>query len=182
MSQEVRQRIADRKTLMDDHALGYIRKMWGKLSVREITAYLGVNATTVRAHALKMGLGLLVERWDPSKILRGLRRAHRLGIPLNSGHARKLMGQLYKAAIKYFHSWKNALSQAGIVYETVARRAPFESWSEERVKAEIRELHQSGIRLDYSFLQARHSKLYAAARNHFGSWQAARQAAGLSRP
>jgi hypothetical protein len=178
-SPEVRRRIAQQKVLVDRHAVGYIRRHWGKKSLYEMVRYLGINASTIRAHARRMGLGLLVERWDLGKILRGLRKAHRLGTPLNSGHARKHLGQLYKAAIQYCGSWKRALAEAGISYEKVARRSALESWSRERIIAEIRELRLQGKDLDYAFLQARWAKLYAAARNHFGSWRAARQAASL---
>jgi hypothetical protein len=178
-SEEVRGRIAEKKFLVDRHAVDYIRRSWGQRSLKEITSYLGINPSTVRAHARRMGLGLLVERWDLRKVLRGLRRAHRDKIPLNSGHARKHLSHLYKAAIKYCRSWKNALREAGIRYESVSLRGPFEAWSQERVAAEIRELHRQGRDLDYAFIQTHHPRLYGAARNHFGSWKAARRAAGL---
>jgi hypothetical protein len=178
-SQDVRSRIAEKKFLVDRHAVDYIRRSWGKRSLKEITAYLGINATTVRAHARRLGLGLLIEKWDLGKVLRGIRRARREGIPLNSGYARVHLGHLYKAAIKYCRSWKNALGQAGLQYDRVALRGPFECWTQERIVAEIRELRRQGRDRDYAFIQAHQSRLYAAARNHFGSWKTAREAAAL---
>jgi hypothetical protein len=119
---DVRKRIADQKFLVDRHAVDYIRRHWGKISLKEITSYLGIDASTVRAHALRLGLGLLVEKWDAAKIIRLLRRARRLGLPLSSGEARNTLGPLYKASLSRFGSWKNALIQAGIPYEKVSRR------------------------------------------------------------
>ncbi|HVR84771.1 MAG TPA: hypothetical protein VMU54_10705, partial [Planctomycetota bacterium] len=178
-SREVRKRISDQKLLVDRHAVEYIRRKWGKVSLKEITSYLGIHASTIRAHARRMGLGLLVEKWDERKVIKSLRRARRLGVPLNSGEARKTMGPLYKAAIKAFRSWRNALTQAGIPYEAVARRGPFESWTDERIFLEARGLHREGKDRDYRFLQQHHSRLYSAARNHFGSWMEMLRAAGL---
>jgi hypothetical protein len=176
---EVRKRIADQKFLVDRHAIDYIRRNWGKLSLKEITSYLGIDASTVRAHALRLGLGLLVEKWDGAKIVKSLRQARRLGLPLNSGEARREMGPLYKASIKKFGSWKKALMEAGIAYEKVARRAPFESWTEDRILREARALERIGRERNYAYLQEHHSKLYAAARNHFGSWSELLRFAGL---
>jgi len=181
-SQEVRRRIAEQKFLVDRHATDYIRKHWGKVPLRDITRYLGINSSTARAHALRLGLGLLVEKWSDAKVLRMLREARKLGRPLSSGEARHGMGRLYKAAIKHFGSWKHALTQAGIAYEEVSRRGPFETWTRERILDEIQMLRRRGKDRDYLFLRTHHSKLYAAARNHFGNWARALGAAGPSEP
>jgi len=179
-SADVRRRIAERKVQVDRYALEFIKKHWGKLSLKEITHYLGINPSTVRSHAMRLGLKLLVEKWCDAKIIRLLREARKLGRPLSSGEARHEMGSLYKAAIKHFGSWKLALVRAGIAYEQVARRGPFETWTPDRIIVEIRSLAREGKERDYIHLQNRYSKLYAAARNHFDSWANALRAAGLS--
>jgi hypothetical protein len=176
---EVRGRIARQKFLVDRHAIDYIRRNWGKLSLKDITRYLGIDASTVRAHALRMRLGLLVEQWNEAKVIKALRRAHQSGVPLSSGEARKRIGPLYKAAVNWFGSWKKALAATGIRYDKVARRGPFESWSEGRIFREARALAKIGKERDYLYLQKHHSKLYAAARNHFGSWMEMLRAAEL---
>jgi hypothetical protein len=172
-------RIAEQKYLVDRHATDYIRKNWGKVPLRDITRYLGINSSTARAHALRLGLGLLVDKWSDAKVLRLLREARKLGRPLSSGEARHQMGSLYKAAIKRFGSWKLALTRAGIPYDKVSRRRPFEVWTRERILEEIRVLNREGKDRDYVQLQTHHSKLYAAARNHFGNWAQALRAAAL---
>jgi hypothetical protein len=176
---EVRRKIAQQKILVDRIDLNYIRKNWGKRSLREITSYLGISASTVREHAHRMGLGRLVEIWNATKIIQSLRRAFRQGIPLHSGGARDTMRPLYKAALKRFGSWRNALVAAEISPEKVARRGPFESWSPDRIIREILALAKQGKERDFNHLETHHSKLYAAARNHFGSWRKALLAANL---
>jgi hypothetical protein len=178
-SADVRRRISDRKFLVDRHSIEYIRKNWGKLPLKDMTHYLGINTSTVRAHAKRLGLGLLVEKWTNAKVIRLLREARNRGLPLNSGQARHKMRSLYKAAIKRFNSWKLALARAGILYEQVARRGPFETWTHDRIFSEIAVLLREGKVRDYVHLKTYHSKLYAAARNHFGNWANAVRAAGV---
>jgi len=178
-SEEVCRKIADQKFLVDRHATDFIRRNWGKVSLKVITRYLGINSSTVRAHAVRLGLGLLVEKWTKSKVIRRLREARSIGNPLSSGEARHQMGRVYKAAIKHFGSWKAALTGAGISYGQVARRGPFERWTRDRIIESIRMLMREGKARDYIHLKTHHSKLYAAARNHFGNWVCALQAAAI---
>jgi hypothetical protein len=176
----VRKKIADQKFLVDRHAVDFIRRNWGKIPLKQITSYLGIDASTVRAHALRLGLGLLVKKWDDTKIIAELQSARRQGLPLNSGEARQGLGPLYKAALKHFGSWMKALKKAEIPYEKVALRGPFESWSDDRVVREIRALKREAKERDYRHIQRHHPKLYAAARNRFGSWSEALRAADVS--
>ena len=176
-SRTVRRKLSEQKLMVDRQATIYIRSNWGKVPLKEITRYLGVNASTVRSHAAKLGLGLLVEKWTESKILRLLGEAWSSGLPLSSGEARHRMSGLYKAALRTFGSWRAGLERAGIPYAQVSRRAPFEKWTRRRILEDIRALSREGKERDYRSLQAGHSKLYAAARNHFGNWARALRAA-----
>lgn len=176
---QVRQKIAERKVAVDHFALDYIRKNWGKIPLSKITAYLGIAPTTIRSHARRLGLAPYVESWSRPKIIASLRRARRQGHALHSGSARHKLGPLYKAAVKYFGSWRKALEEAGIPYEKVARRASFEKWSPDRILQELRSLANAGKEKDYAYIELHHSKLYAAARNHFKNWREALRAAGF---
>jgi hypothetical protein len=178
-SPEVRRRISRQKTLVDRAALAYIRKRWGKSPIREIMAYLGITATTIRAHARRMGLGELVTHWTPARILREIRQADRQGVRLHSGNARHALGPLYRAGIRHFGSWRKALAAAGLSHLQVSLRAPFQTWSKDRIFEEIRRLIRDRAPLDYTSLQREHAKLHSAARNHFGSWTEALRQASL---
>jgi hypothetical protein len=177
-SPKVRGKIAERKFALNRSEINFIRVNWGKRPVAEISSHLQKDNATVRAYAVRLGLGLLVEKWTKAKVLKNIRQARRQRLILNSGEARNSMGRLYRAAVRHFGSWKNALEEAGIRYDTVARRGPFESWSVERVVREILDLKTKGVERNYSYLQAHHAKLYAAARNCFGSWAEALRIAG----
>lgn len=181
-SKDVRQKISERKILVDRHASDYIRSHWGKASLKEITHYLGIHPSTVRAHAARLGLGLLIERWTESKVLRLLKESRSLGMPMNSGEARRRIPPLYKATLRIFGSWRAGLTRAGLPYEEIARRGPFEKWTRDRIAEEIRGLIREGMERNYGYLRSRHSKLYAAARNHFGNWNAACEAARSGAP
>lgn len=178
-SPHVRNKIAERKFTLTSEDLQYIRRHWGHRSLREMAAHLKKDVATVRANALRLDLGLLHEKWDRAKILRGLRRARSQGVELSSGEARHSMSTLFKAALRYFGSWRNALREAGIPCEKIFRRGPFESWSDERVIREILELKRKGLERDYRYLQQAHAKLYAAARNRFGNWAEALRIASV---
>ena len=45
---------------------------------------------------------------------------------------------------RFFGNWRTAISEAGLDYQEVSKH---ESWSRERIAAEIRRLHQAGNRI-----------------------------------
>lgn len=176
-SAEVRARIADQKTIIQKEGLEFVRKSWEKVPFKDIASRLRLHPTTVRAQARKLGLPLLVEKWTADKVTKLIRRVHQARGELHSGAIRESEPSLYKAARSYFGSWKEAVTAAGIPYSAVARREPFESWSKERILQEIRALRVRWGTVSYCLVERQYSKLYAAARNHFGNWQSALRAA-----
>lgn len=173
---EVREKVAQSKILVGRRQLDLIRRAWKVKEQREIAARLGVDPATVRAWAKKLGLPPRVETWDRPKIVAGIRAARRRKIPLHSGAARRLLPRLYKAAQTHFASWGKAIRAAGLRYTRIRRVGPFAKWSADRIKDEIRRLLRKK-RVGYKYLERHHSKLYAAARNYFGSWKRALRAA-----
>lgn len=159
---------AESKTRTRGADLEYMRKAWGKMPFRRICEHVGLNAATVRSQARKLGLPLLVEKWDREKVKAGIRRAQRKGRLLHSGAVRIHSPKLYKAARKHLDSWQRAVEQAEIAYASVRRRGPFQSWSRRGSCATIRSLLDGAPSIPYRVLERRHSRLYAAARNHFG--------------
>lgn len=178
-SREVCEKVAYSKRVVGPRSLEYIRKNWGRSPLSAITDHVGVHSSTVRDHAKRLGLSLYVRKWDRRKLIAEIRRAHRAGIPLHSGAARRLIPQVYRSARygKHFRSWKRAVEAAGLRYSRISRRAPFESWSPSRIRLEIRKLAGQGKHRGYAYLARYRSKLYAAARNHFGNWRRAVKAA-----
>lgn len=173
---EVREKVAQSKILIGRRQLELIRRAWKVKEQREIAARLGVDPATVRAWAKKLGLPPRVETWDRPKIVAEIRAARRRKVPLHSGAARRLLPRLYKAAQTHFASWGKAILAAGLRYSRIRRLGRFERWDPDRIKSEIRALVRQR-RLSYAYLERHHSKLYAAARNYFGSWKRALRAA-----
>lgn len=178
-SAEVRRKVAQSKQRILRFERAYILQQWGRSSLRTISNRLGVNPSTVQTHASRLGLPPLRQAWDREKVVTALRRARSEGRPLHSGGARHAIPLVYRAARQHFGSWGKAVESAGFSYQSIAKRKPFEHWSQMRIVEEIRRLAVRPQRLSYSHLNRHCSKLYAAARNHFGSWRSALSAAGL---
>ncbi len=176
-SAEVGSRIAESKVRVDRKDLEKVHAKWGKVRLSQLVRELGHEASTIRKHALSLGLPLLVGTWDQAKLIRSIRDARRRGEPLHSGAIRLSNYKMYKAASYHFGSWEKAIAAAGLSYARIARREPFETWSKPIILEKIRSLKAEGADLSYRALERRHSKLYAAARNHFGNWKAAMKAA-----
>lgn len=178
-SVEVRRKVAESKKRILRSERAYILGQWGQHSLRTISKRLGVNPSTVRTHAYRLGLPPLRQAWDKKKVVRALRRARREGKPLHSGGARRAIPLVYRAARSHFGSWDRAVESAGFSYRSIMKSKPFEQWSRLRIVEEIRRLAVRPERLSYRHLNRHCSKLYAAARNYFGSWRSALSAAGL---
>ena len=108
-------------------------------------------------------------KWCRRRVIEVLQERHRAGLPLTnlrqSGAA-----PLYYAAGRYFGSVGAACRAAGIPDPW----APV-TWDRETVVAELRRLQHDGATVTASG----NKRLAAAARQVFGSWRAALQAAGL---
>ena len=79
---------------------------------------------------------------------------------------------LYKAARKHFGNWHQALAAAGLPARTR------QSWTKRKVVDAILRRHQHGPPLSRAWRDDK--PLFRAATNHFGNWQSALRAAGLS--
>jgi hypothetical protein len=120
--------------------------------------------------------------WSPTRItddLRALyRRNPRLLKPKSlSSHQHRLL----QACRRRFGSYKRALQAAGIRYAEVARvTAP--PMSAEQVVNSLKDLFERGQDLRYSRLAEHNPRLLEAARQRFGTYRAAVNAAGFDYP
>ncbi len=117
--------------------------------------------------------------WTREKVLATLSAIAERGEPLNYKHVQANYPGLYRAARRpeLFGSWKAALQAAGL--QSDARS--YQRWTKARIVEEIRRLARSGHRLSQSEVLVTFPALVAAAKSkyHFGSWQAAVEAAGF---
>jgi hypothetical protein len=86
---------------------------------------------------------------------------------------------LYKNAIRLFDGWHNALEAAGFDPLEHDKR---QDWNKDILTERLRELEGTGLKITASSLRrAGHQDVISAVIRHFGSWQEAREAAGLKR-
>jgi hypothetical protein len=144
--------------------------------------YFGGWRAALRAAGIEYQPVRPVRVWDRPRVLAELRQLRAQGIDLSAGHMSTTPGKrpLYQAAARYFGSYRKAVQEAGIDYESV-RRPRNRVWSRSRVLTLIRQLHARGKRLNVKSMRRSSSMqaLMCAGVRHFGGWAAAVQAAGI---
>jgi hypothetical protein len=113
------------------------------------------------------GYQCLRRQWSQDAILSEIQLRIENGSSLNCGDPNNK--NLGAAAVRHFGSWRGALKAAGF-------ERPQRQWSPELILTEIKQRLESGASLRSN--QPNNTKLAGAATRHFGSWNAARQAAG----
>ncbi len=122
------------------------------------------------------------QKWSKEKIVEMIKDLKRQNIDISASNISKNYIPLFTAACsrRYFSSWANAVSAAGIDYEQILeagktrRRKKLTKWSKEQVLEEIRKAESQNLLTTYRDRLA----LYSAARREFGSWKQALEAAG----
>jgi hypothetical protein len=121
----------------------------------------------------------LYHKWDRPEIIYELRSRHREGLAMNSGAVQRDVPGLHAAAMRHFGSHDAALRAAGIDPATARLRR---HWTRAQVMAAIKSAAKSKKTLSDSAVRRRFSALYGAATRLFGSFSAARKAAGFKGP
>lgn len=115
-------------------------------------------------------------KWTKETIVAELRQRHRDHEPLNSGAIQRDDPGLHAAAVRHFSGYDEALRGARLDPERVRERR---SWSKDDVVRGLKNSHRSGKPLSDSSVRREHPALYGAAVRLFGSFTAARSAAGI---
>lgn len=110
------------------------------------------------------------------QILQDLRRRHAEGEDLSWTAMRQGTPKLVSAAEYHFGSYGRALREAGI---DGALRVVHESWSREKVVADLRQLRAAGQDLSCSRMMEQQRRLFKAACAYFGNYATALEAAGI---
>lgn len=119
------------------------------------------------------------ERWTKEKVIERIQTRKAEGKPISYQAVVNDEEKLTGAARRLFGSWSKALEAAGFDPEKEkATRERKHRWSEQLVLQRIKELHNSGEDLSPHNVQKIDGSLVASARNYFGSWEKAIQAAG----
>ncbi len=116
------------------------------------------------------------------RLLEELQRHHEAGEPLDHHEIRqqKAGKKLYTASRQVFGSWEKALIAAGLPVELGDKNAAIQ----QRILAEMRELHQTGHPLEARAMKCTPTgqDLYLRAKSTFESWKKAVLAAGFEWP
>ncbi|MES2461552.1 MAG: hypothetical protein V4671_13290 [Armatimonadota bacterium] len=119
-------------------------------------------------------------KWNQDSIAGEILRRYEAGLDLSySAMAREDL-PLLRAATRYMGSWQTAVEYAGLNYDDIRR---YKSWTNDRIIARIQELHAAGKDLSWRHVSLTLDPSLAAAatkKNHFGSWKAALEEAGLN--
>jgi hypothetical protein len=120
-----------------------------------------------------------VSKWNKDAIAAEILRRYEAGQDLSYSGITKENLPLLRAATRYLGSWQTAIEYAGLNYEDIRR---YRSWNKERIVERIRELYAKGEDLSWRHISLKLDPSLAAAatkKNHYGSWRAALEAAGL---
>ncbi len=115
-------------------------------------------------------------RWDKDSIVYELRSRSREHEPLNSGALQSSDPGLHAASVRHFGSYDDALRAARLDPQKVRQRR---SWQKTDVIQALRAIRRGGSQVSDSAVRKDHPALYGAAIRLFGSFTAARGAAGM---
>ncbi|MCC6446420.1 MAG: hypothetical protein IT210_23585 [Armatimonadetes bacterium] len=120
-----------------------------------------------------------MQRRSKEAIADEIRKLFEADEDLSYGHMEKNHVALFRAAVRRFGSWKEAIAAAGLDYEEIRK---YKVWTAERIVERIRELAETGEDLSwYNVSEKLDPQLAAAAirKCRYGSWKKAVEAAGL---
>jgi hypothetical protein len=120
---------------------------------------------------------VIYRAWDKDAVVFELKARAQNGEALNSGGLQKDDPGLHAAAIRYFGSYPNALKAAKFNPNQLRERR---SWDKQAVVSSLKTAQKRGVVTDTAIRQS-DPGLYGAAVRLFGSFTAARRAAGISK-
>ena len=115
-------------------------------------------------------------KWNKKKVVEAIKEREREKKGLWYKEAEREDKGLVRATIRHFGTWQAAVEAAGYDYNKIRMT---QAWSKRRVMSEILHLESRGENLSYGHVSEKHSKLFGAGKNWFGSWKNAVLAAGI---
>jgi hypothetical protein len=138
-------------------------------SYRQAVQAAGIDYTTIRRR----------RSWTKPSVVQELQDLQKRGQDLSTMALLRHSASLYRAAGFYFGSYTKALHAVGI---DPAKFRRFTTWSKPLIIETLQDLDRRGRDLRKSAMDDHSSKVYDAARNHFGTYEKALRAAGLDYP
>lgn len=120
-----------------------------------------------------------MSKWSADSIASEILARHGAGLDLSYSATSRENLSLLRAATRFLGSWEAAVAYAGLDYSDIRK---YKSWTNDKIIARIQELHAAEKDLSWRYVSLTLDPSLAAAatkKNHFGSWRAALEAAGL---
>jgi len=154
-----------------------MRQEYGYL-LAAASRYFGGWQEAVEFVGLDYGAIRRVDSWDADKIVKKIKELYEQGhdLSLRNMVADRDLSRITYAASRHYESWKNAIEEAGLDYDAIARQ---KTWSQEEIETAILQLHDSGEDLSSKQMDITHQPLISAARKRFGTWEKAVAHVGL---
>lgn len=123
---------------------------WDRRLYDAACQYFGCWQNAVEAAGFDYSTYRKVRQWDRAKVIEEIKMIDANDEPLNAAHVIRNHSGLYGAAMTYWGSWSNAVSEAGIDYISVRETWSTEEWvktlSYEDIKALEQEIELKGRR------------------------------------
>lgn len=161
----------------DDEALtGAARKRYGSWSAALAAA--GLDPVAIKRAARQAGVANShpMGYWTEERVIASIQEHARAGHDLSAHRLQQIDPSLVASGQRLFGGWDRALRAAGYAPDLVRRAG---AWTDEAILDRIRQLARAGADLADNSAQAWDASLYGAAQVHYGSWQAALDAAGI---
>lgn len=111
----------------------YDRKLLGAAK-----RYFGSWPEAIRAVGINPNKVLGVKKWEKEKVLKGIQLLKKMGVKINTTtEIRKIYRPLHSAAIRFFGSWRKAVTTAGIDPNKIL---PHRKWDKEEIIKAIKKL------------------------------------------
>lgn len=145
---------------------GASRKYLGSWKIAVTNAGINYDEINLRAGE---------KSWDQDTIVEEIIKLHETGESLNSDHIQKNHTKLHSASQRYFNSWGDAVTHAGLNYDDIKGI----KWTKETVSQDIINLERNGENLSSSNMQINHMSLFQAGCRIYGSWKNAVNSSGV---
>ena len=118
-------------------------------------------------------------KWPREKVLKEVRRRHRLGLSLRAIEIHRDCRGLGAAGEREFGTWPRAVAAAGVAYP---KRQGGWKWSRARILQVIRTRARHGLSVRDGVMKRAQGGLWWAGYREFGTWRSAVEKAGIRYP
>ncbi|MGQ9463702.1 MAG: hypothetical protein ACUVTP_11620 [Candidatus Fervidibacter sp.] len=144
--------------------------------------YFGSWKAAVEAAGFNYEEIMQIKRWTRERVIEEIRRFYESGEDLRPSAIARACQTLLMAARKFFGSWREAVTAAGIDYDSYINQkfAGRIEREKKEIIEEVKRLYQEGKVEELSGAWRYHPTLFRKARHRFGSWRKVIEAAGLN--